>query len=187
LEPTHPATNECLTVLQNVQALQITDQASLDWTGLLLKEVKAKAKGLDAELKSFTKPHREAEAKVRAWFKPALDAAAALEAALKAKIGDYTLACQRAQAVALEAAAAQFQAGNQAAGVTALAAVPEAPTAAKGVGVRMVERFRVVSPDLVPRDLCSPDDKKITAARALGREIPGVEFYQDTSVSVRTK
>ena len=43
IQPTHPATGECLTVLQNVQALQITDQASLDWTGLLLKEVKAKA------------------------------------------------------------------------------------------------------------------------------------------------
>lgn len=187
IQPTHPATGECLTVLQGVQALQITDQASLDWTGLLLKEVKAKAKDLDAELKSFTKPHREAEAKVRAWFKPALDAAAALEAALKAKIGAYTLACQRAQSAALEAAAAQFQAGNQAAGVTALAAVPEAPTAAKGVGVRMVEKFRVVNADLVPREACSPDPDKIKALRALGREIPGVEFFQDTSVSVRTK
>jgi hypothetical protein len=187
IQPTHPATGECLTVLANVQALQIIDQASLDWTGLLLAEVKTKAKELDAELKSFTKPHREAEAKVRAWFKPALDAAAALEAALKAKIGAYHLAQSQAQAKALQAAAEQFQEGNQAAGVIALAAIPETVAATKGVGVRTVEKFRVVNPDLVPREACSPDDAKIKALRALGREIPGVEFYTENQVSVRTK
>lgn len=186
-EPTHPAALECANVLANVQQIQIVDQASLDWTGLLLAEVKTKAKELDAELKSFTKPHREAEAKVRAWFKPALDAAAALETALKAKIGAYHLAQAKAQQAALQAAAAEFQAGNTAAGTMALAAVPETVAATKGVGVRVVEKFQVVNPDLVPREACSPDPDKIKALRALGREIPGVEFYTDTSVSVRTK
>ena len=186
-EPIHPAEAECQIVLANVQTLQVTDQASLDWTSTLLKEVMAKEKDLTAELQSFTKPHREAEAKVRAWFKPALDAAAALRLALKSKIGAYHLAQQAAQTTALAAAAERFKAGDVAGGATALAAVPEAPTASKGVGVRTVEKFRIVNADLVPREACSPDESKIKALRALGREVPGVEFYQDTQVAVRTK
>ena len=183
----HPATQECLAVLAGVQTITVTDQASLDWAGLLLKEVMVKEKDLEAELKSFTKPHREAEAKVRAWFKPALDAAAKLRLELKARIGAYHLMQQQAQQAALQAAAVGFQAGRVAAGATALAAVPEAPTATKGVGVRTVEKFRVVNPDLVPREACSPDETKIKALRALGREIPGVEFYTENLVSVRCK
>jgi hypothetical protein len=178
---------ECDAVLAYVQTAQVTDQASLDTFGGIAKEAKARTKVLDTKLKEFTAPLRQAEANARAWFKPRQEKYAQVESVCKAKIGTYHLAQQREQILALNAAAAQFQAGNQQAGVTALAVVPDGPNVSKGVGVRTVEKFRVVNPDLVPREACSPDPDKIKAIRALGHDVPGVEFYIDTQVSVRSK
>ena len=186
-ETEHPAAAEHRAKIALIQPCTITDQESLDGATVVLRQVNARLKELEAELKSFTEPHREAEAKVRSWFRPGIDAGKELVSLLKSKIGAYHLEQQRLQILALNAAADQFKAGDVQAGSMALAAVPEAPSASKGVGVRMVEKFRIVNPDAVPREACSPDESKIKALRALGREVPGVEFYQDTQVAVRLK
>jgi hypothetical protein len=183
----HPAAAEYRAKIALIQPCQIMDQESLDGATVVLKQANAALKNLEAELKSFTEPHREAESKVRSWFRPGIEAGKDLVALLKSKIGAYYLEQQRRQALALAAAADQFKTGDVSAGTTALAAVPEAPAASKGVGVRTVEKFRIVNPDAVPREACSPDESKIKALRALGREVPGVEFYQDTQVAVRLK
>ena len=50
-------------------------------------------------------------------------------------------------------------------------------------GMRKVMSFDVVDPNLVPRNYCSPDDKKIRAALKLGiTEIPGLKIYETARV-----
>ena len=168
-------------------AFQVTDQATLETVNETLKEVKVKSKALEKAKAAILSPILADEKNARDWFRPREQALAALESEGKSKVGAYHLAQQKIQTAALAAAAEQFKAGQVEAGTTALAAVPEAPAATKGVGVRTVEKFRIVNADLVPREACSPDEAKIKALRALGREVPGVEFYQDTQVAVRTK
>lgn len=69
--------------------------------------------------------------------------------------------------------------------------IPE-PAHVKGVSVRSKWAFEIMDPDAVPRELCSPDDKKIDAAIAYAdtehtppQPIPGVRFYLRQDVRVR--
>ena len=58
------------------------------------------------------------------------------------------------------------------------------------VGTRDVWKFLVENPELVPRQFCSPDERKIRAhVAAYGDKQPiaGVNIFADVQVSVRTK
>lgn len=51
---------------------------------------------------------------------------------------------------------------------------------------KMVFKFEVLDPALVPIQFCSVDEKKIRAAVSSGaREIPGVRIYEDIQISIR--
>lgn len=46
-------------------------------------------------------------------------------------------------------------------------------------------KFLITDPDLVPREYCSPDPKKIGAVDPTSTAIPGVRFFQDDVVTSR--
>lgn len=61
-------------------------------------------------------------------------------------------------------------------------------TSVSGVSVRADRKFRIVDEAAIPRAYLSVDEKKIAAIiKALGEQanIPGIEFYEGTVVSVR--
>lgn len=61
-------------------------------------------------------------------------------------------------------------------------------TSVSGVSVRSDRKFRIVDEAAIPRAYLSVDEKKIAAIiKALGEQanIPGIEFYEGTVVSVR--
>lgn len=66
------------------------------------------------------------------------------------------------------------------------AVIPEAPKV-DGIHTRRNWTYRCLNESLVPRDCLSLDSKKInTKIKAGVREIPGLQIYQDVSVSTRT-
>lgn len=136
--------------------------------------------------------------------------AAAAEATIKRKMGDWQLAERRRAEEAerklreearkaeedrrlAEAAELERQGKiEQAAAViekpveTPVVVVkPDVPKV-KGVSFRSVWKHRIVNPDLIPRQYLIPDEKRIAEhARSLKEkaQIAGVEFYEDTTTA----
>lgn len=66
------------------------------------------------------------------------------------------------------------------------AVIPEAPKV-EGIHTRRNWTYRVIDETKIPRKCLSYDSKKINALIKAGvREIPGLQIYQDVSVSTRT-
>ena len=171
--------------LAGFRAIVPDTQEIANYINTTLVEVKTRARALDVQEKSATKPINDALAVVRGWFRPAKNAYSELEAILKSKLGEWDrlLATQKAEQMA--AAAAAFRATEPERGLALMQAVPEGPSVAAGTSIRKVWKFEVIDPASVPRELCEPVDKLIRQAIALGhREIPGVRVYEDLSVRV---
>ena len=138
-------------------------------------------------LATFTKPHRDAEAKVRDWFRPGIADAEAVETLIKRRLADYELAEAAKRRAQLEAASVAFQAGQVEVGRVALAAVPE-PVKLQGTSTKLVWKWEVLDPGQVPAALCSPDAVKISGAVQAGaREISGIRIYQDVQIAHRVQ
>ncbi len=170
--------------LEALKAMPIT-MANMALVGDILKKVKAQAKYLKSRQDAITRPLREAEKGIRDLFRPGLDALEEAERHLKAGIGVAERAHHEAnRQAALEAQAALQQGSALAAAIASSNIAPAVPV--QGITTREVMQFAVVDPNLVPRELCSPDEAKIRAAIALGvREIPGVQIAIGTQVTVR--
>ena len=64
----------------------------------------------------------------------------------------------------------------------------EAPPKMEGSHLRTTWKHEVITPGLVPREWCMPDDKKLAAYARANREgasVPGVKFYPDHSTTTR--
>lgn len=171
-----------------VSSFQITNDAEQDFAAQLLREVKAEWESVETKRKKITKPLDEAKRETQAVFKPVLEALKYVESHLKEKIAGYMQTKQQANVVALQAAASA---------PTALAATQQSSfyepvQAPQGVSVRQVWKFEVTNPDAVPRELCSPDMQKISAALQAKTDkygqpdlIPGVRVFQESVVTAR--
>jgi hypothetical protein len=168
-----------------LEALTITSTADLELVNQSLHWATEQTKALEAELKLCTAPLREAEAKARSWFRPALDALGQLTTCLRGKLGTYAQAQAAANQAKLAAAAEAFKAGDSEQGIAAMAKVEDAPKL-EGTSIKLVWTFEITEPDSVPRSCCSPDEGIIRArVKAGAREISGVRIYQTASTTVR--
>lgn len=159
-------------------AIKITDQASYEEACELARIVKTRWSEIEEVRKSITSPLANAQRNANAFFRPALDRYAEIEAALKVEIGRYVAERERERVEAMQALAS----GEDVHG-SRLMARPEAT----GVSVRTVRKWRVVDEDAVPRQFCSPDIRKISAFLDNGgiEAIKGIEFYEEQQTSVR--
>lgn len=169
-----------------LKAFAITSTEQQTFATNLVKEIKAQWSALEEQRKKITKPLNEALRQTNAMFKPVLEALQEGEAVLKQKLADYVRTQERANEAALEAVK-QAQTQQQAQQILATVAPVAAP---QGVSIRQVWKFSVTDPNAVPRELCSPDAKKISAAFRLDANgqpilVPGVSWYQEDSVAVR--
>jgi hypothetical protein len=173
--------------LVQLRALEVTPD-NMSFVGEILVDVKKKLKGLEERLKEITAPIRAAEQSARDLFRPAINALQESEKLLKQKIADSQRKQLEANRVAMAATQQALDAGDVRGAALASAGIaPTAPPA--GVSTRPVLKFTVVDEIRVPRELCSPDLKKIAAYIELHGKvfIPGVTIVEDVQVSVRTK
>lgn len=167
--------------LETLRGFEIPNDEDQEFAAKLLREVKEQWKSIEARRKKITTPLNEALKQTNALFKPVLAALEEGEGILKDKIAAYLEGKERANALAVQAAS---EAETSEEAVEALATVsPVAPPT--GVSVRYVWRFEVTDPDLVPREYCSPDAKKIGVVDPTATQVPGVRFYQEPVVSSR--
>lgn len=180
--------DEARDVLAMVKEFQIVAQGDMDFANECLADVKGKIRAYKAKKEEATKPLNAALKAIRGWFGPVEDFYGQAEDIWKAKIGAWTLAEAERQRQALEAVQVAHRAGDVAGVAQAMAIATQATVSVPtNVTVRAVWSFEVETPDLVPREYCSPDDKKIrTMVMASdGAPIPGVRIWKDTAVSQR--
>lgn len=119
------------------------------------------------------------------------DAKAKTEAERKAQ----ELAASRAEAARAEGNEAQAQAIEQAPlplvpQMAPLIILPREVPKIKGIVERRSFGFRRINDDLIPRDLCSPDDaliRKRVNSLGLHANIPGVEVYEEFTTGTRAR
>lgn len=161
--------------------------AANDW----LKEVKAKKKILEEREKEITAPLNAALKSVRDLFRRPKESLASAEQALKAGIDTFVQLQERSRAEAVQAASKAFASGDTATGAAAIQHVAALDvTPPEGFSVRESWDFVIEAPDLVPRELCTPDATRIRAKLKLvstkspAPVIPGVSiFVKRTGVS----
>lgn len=167
------------------EAFTIQDNDGLEVGADIVRGARERLKSVEEDRKRFTVPLLSAKALVDTVYKGLTVPLSDTVEKVKAKMGAYTVQLEAKRRAEMQASAALYQAGG-----TPVAIIPEAAQA-KGVTVKRVWVARVVEPDLVPRELCSPDEDKIKKAIAYAdtdnppRPIPGLEFVQEERTTVR--
>jgi hypothetical protein len=171
---------EAQSLRDRIKAMPIT-MANLSLAEEIRKQAKKKRTQLEAELKKITAPLLEAEKAARDLFRPAISALTEAEGDLKTRMLNVRNAAVAANATAMKAAGERLAEGDTRGAALAGAAIQDTALP-QGVHERKRWNFRVVDEAQVPRELCSPDDKKIrayVAAYENRNAIPGVEIYED--------
>lgn len=163
-----------------VDDLSVENEVDQEFAAEILRDVKESIRQVEEKRKEITVPLNNALNAVNGLFRPAREALEALEKGLKQKIAGYLERKELANRAALELAAKSDEVEEA---QQALALVDQSGPP-KGVSVRYVWKFRVVDAELVPREYCSPDAKKIGAFDP-GSAIPGVEWFQEPVVASR--
>ncbi len=174
LATVEPVRAEAVAQFDQLAAIEITTQGALDSAGAFLQDVKGRAKALEQQRTSVTKPLLDAKRNIDAWFKPAKEALGKLESHLKSAISGYVTAQEQARLAALQA------------GEHEQALAVEQPTLPTGIQTRTIWRFEIEDAALIPREYLVPDAAKIAAhvnAYKSQSQIPGVRAYPDTGVS----
>lgn len=179
------ATTESAQALAIARDAQVRSPEALEWAGGATKHAKDWIDYLDAEREKLTRPLLDQKNKVDDVFMPAIKNWREVERDLKSKIGQYHGA-QRAEQerVMRESAQAYAQGGIP-------TQIVPVVVSTEGVGVRETWDFEIVSPMLVPRELCSPDPAKIESRRQVEMantneppNIPGLRFFKTQQVRV---
>ena len=169
--------------VERIRQMPVTNDAEQDFAARLLGEIKGTWAELEKERTAITGPMNKALRATNDLFRPAAKALEHEEAYLKLRIVEYLEAKSQANTAALQLAAVAPtpELAQQAIQTVAPVAPPQ------GVSVRHVWKFEVTDANQVPREFCSPDEKKIKAAFELGMtDIPGVKFFQEAVVSARS-
>ncbi len=167
-------------VLLAEPAESIEDDAGYAQATACLRTARDAKNDVDARRKRFTEPLHEVKSRIDALFKPLVAATTGLERSYRDRMNAYDTRKEDERRAAARAAAEAV-----ATQTVALAAIPPPPVAPAGVTAKRVWKFRIVDPLLVPRHLCSPDEKKIKAHGPGPGEMPGVEWYEESEVRVR--
>lgn len=195
-------------LLTQAQALTIRDEASYRIAGELALAIKALRDEIVADFAKPKKLAHDAHKSICAQEKKHLEELEAPDKLVRAKLGTYAAeierkrqdaereaiaaATRKAQEDVINRAVAAEQEGNRqlAEQIMRGPVIPEAPAPVEiarpqASGVAMVARtlFVVTDPELVPRQFCSPDEKKIRAhvnAYGPSAKIPGVRVSQET-------
>jgi hypothetical protein len=188
-------------MVKRVTGLTITNDDDYSRGGDILKDIKARIKAVNdywkAPKAAAQAAHKTLVDREKQMLKPLEDA----EATVKKTMLAYTTEQQRrqqeeqARLAALAAQAEQQGDADGAAFMREMSAAVEPVQPTGGVSVRTTWKARVTDPKKVPAYFDGYELREInmTALNGLARQyeggldIPGVEFYRDSVMSVRTK
>lgn len=204
-------------IAEDIRSLTTTAAVALTSTAEAhqLSELRAKGRKALRQLEEWQKkalePVKERDREIRACFKPLVTALEAFEERAKKtalvwqkeendRIERERRARQKAQEEAARKQAEAEAAGDEAAAAEASHALAVAEVAEPVVvptrlvgdsGTSYITKrwtFEIVNEDMVPREFCSSDSKKLRAAVAGGaRQIAGVNIYEDEDMRVRLR
>jgi hypothetical protein len=178
LTPEGTATEQALGWLRDV--FQVVDDTTAARAGEILLSAKGRYNALEAQRKELTAPLLSVKAGIDDLFKPLTKALLTAETLLKSKLGAYHSAKEAERRAIMQASAAEYQAGG-----TPTAIIPQ-PAQVQGITVRQVWDYEITDPVLVPRALCTPDERLIRLCIADGdRSLPGIRIFQRDQVIAR--
>lgn len=162
-----------VTVRDLARSFLVRSHEEYERAGGVLRTVKGEWKRLDDLRKAWTGPLYNVQRSINGAFAGPLGALAEAEQALKTSMAAFDAAQEEARRAAV----------TETPGASPVPFMPEA----EGVSVRVRRAFRIVDPDAVPRQFCSPDENLIKAHLAAGgvEAIKGVEFFDERIVSAR--
>ena len=164
---------------------KVTDSASMQLAATFADQARTRLKELEEERRSFTDPLRAAKTMVDDVYRQSTKALLDTIDAAKKKIADFAREEEDRRRAIMTVSAVQYQQGG-----TPTAIIPEPPKAV-GVTTKVVWKVRVIAPDAVPRQYCSPDMIKLQQAIWYAdtdnppQAIAGCEFYRDDKVTIR--
>ena len=168
-----------------VSTFIVTDDEQAAYAAGMAKKARAVFRNLEEKRKTITTPLLAAKNATDALFKPTLDAVARIKRHYEQAIATYDREREEARAAVLAQSAAEI-----AVGIVPTEPIPE-PVHVEKTNVRHVWEPEIIDAELVPREFCSPDLKKIRDAiwyadtHKAPRDIPGVRFVQKSIVVVR--
>lgn len=167
-------------ILALVQGVPCETQAQREKAAKILIEIKKEITAVEKQRDEIARPAFEIYKKRRAEAKPLLDPLERAEVVLKERIARGAEEDEKRTAKALAEAKTQDE---------VVAVVAAAPDKIEGVSFRKIPKYRVVDFDLVPREYLTVNHSKIQLALTERRDqpIPGIEFYDDTTVSASRK
>lgn len=199
-------------LLTHANDLAIANQEDANGAADVLRMVKTIEKAIHARLDPAVEAAHAAHKEAVALRNSFLDPVRHAETTVKTKLARWTSEQERirmaeearlreeARKAAEERALAEAKAAQDAGEpelAEAIIAAPPPPLpvvaipkaqAQKGVSTRTAFRFRIVAPDMIPREYLVPDEQRIGGVvRSLGHDarIPGVEVYTEQVVSAR--
>lgn len=152
----------------------------------IAQNCKADFNRIETKRKSITGPINDSLRIINSMFAQATKPLQEAENICRSKINAYVVADRAAQVAAMQAQAA-VPAGPDGA-FAGVGAVPESVVPeVKGISTKIVLSFEIVNPELVERQFCSPDPKKIQAFLDNGglAAIPGVRFFDTAKTIIR--
>lgn len=177
---------ETLTALR---ALPIRNQGEIDSADDILRDIKKRLSWWKKTKTTCRKPFNEKLEEVSSWCNPPIEFYSEAERIVKVRIRDGREELEKTRKALLQQVEAAHQAGDahrvQAVVQSAVVAETHLP---KGMYQTKHFSFQVNAPDMVPRQFCSPDDKKIRAYidACDGRvDIPGVTVWPDDIMGQR--
>jgi len=174
---------EATTLFEMVAEFVILDDHDMVLANGILGQVKEALAAIEAKRKTITQPLNISLRAINAMFSDVAEKYATCERQLKKAIMDAEKRSQKEQDEAL----ARVQAGEQTPATLAVAHGANVIQLPKNISTRKDLAFRIVNDDLIPRNLCSGDARKIKIALAQGIAVPGVETWYEDVVSRRKK
>jgi hypothetical protein len=176
-------------ILAMLRALPIRDQKDIDSADGILRDIKTRHSWWKATKTRCRKPFNAMLNEVSSWCNPSIDFYAEAERIVKARIRDGREKLEKDRQAALQSVQGAHQAGDMRT-VQAMVQVASAVETHLPKGMHQIEHysFQINSPDLVPREFCSPDPVKIRAhAQRYGTSmpIPGVTIWPDDTMVQR--
>lgn len=177
-------------IAERVKALAVHSHETAELAGAAVEWSHGQIKALTEARDEMLAPVRETERRIRAFFAAPLAALEAAKAHAKGSLAGYLQAAARANAEAMTRAAEAAREGRaDEAREEAQALIPIVVPAS----VTIVERwvFRVIAPEMVPRDFLTVDERKIRAYLAktgkgeVPTPVPGVAFSLETSARAK--
>lgn len=165
-----------------VSSLPDETQADIDQLTQVGAEAKARARQLEVERTSVTKPLNAVLRQINGWFKPTIQGYEDVSRAINRRLVERQARIQAEQ----DAALAQIAANGGHTDETTVALAHEAPDVElpKGVG-RDVLQVEITDESALPRECMSPDLAKCRAlaaeANKHGIEIPGMRYFMRKS------